>query len=494
MANRRQNSILIVALILALIGTALGATTCNQTEPVGDWVYVPSPTPVRPDETVWQPDPTATLPSLPPPITVVPPTPTITPTPASIEPPGENLILAHYMVWFRNPDFSGYWHHWNWDPNNDGGLDEHDHLPDRMLPDGRPDLATPFQPLIAPYDSLNPATIEYQLASAWAAGIDGFVVDWYGPNDPEDIDLALRQVFDIVERWRAAYSFRFFLAVTYEEKLLFPVVAGPLRVETAIEHFDYVLNTYTTRPGYLHYNNIPLVFYFEAWPDGVPGLLRPAQLEQVFAALPEFYLLYMGAETEFLDTMDGFYSWVGGTNDDPADWGSDYANWVYGEMDYRTKEHNLVINVGSVWPGFDDSKVWGWNNVPRYVDRQDGEVYSKTWEYALSDEQNRQQESPSWVQIVTWNDWNEGSQVEPAEEYGRRYLEATQQYAARYTGRQLPPEALLIPEAIYLARQNNPGSETETVISEAYQFFFARQFDTAWQILQNAGFTDEVIP
>jgi len=496
MADRQQNSILILVLILALIGTGFGATACNQTGPVEDWVYMPSPTPVQPQEIILQPPPTTTVPTLPSPTVPLPPTSTGVPlpTPAPIEPPDENLILAHYMVWFRTPAYSGYWHHWNWDPNNNGMLDEHDHLPDRLLPDGRPDLATPFQPLIAPYDSLDAAAIEYQLASAWAAGIDGFVVDWYGPNDPENIDLALKQVFDIVEQWRTTYSFRFFLAVTYEEKLLFPFETGPRRIEMATKHLDYVLQTYTTRSSYLHYNNIPLIFYFEAWPDGEPGLLRPEQLKQVLSSLPEFHLLYMGAETEFLDTMDGFYSWVGGTNDDPADWGRDYANWVYDEMDFRTQKHGLAINVGSVWPGFDDSKVWGWNNVPRYVDRQNGAVYNRTWEYALSDRQNRQRGSPNWVQIVTWNDWNEGSQIEPAEEYGRRYLEATQKYAVSYTGRQLPAVALRIPEAIYLARQNNPGAKTEAIVRETYPLFFAGQFGAAWQILQTAGFTDEVLP
>ncbi len=476
-----------MALVAAGLTALLALTDTSET----DWVF---PTPAASPEAaravaMTPPAPTAS----PQAGSAAPPLPTsepdiMVPSPA---PPDDGLVLAHYMVWFKTPDYSGKWQKWDWDPDGDGGEDAQDHLPGRLRPDGNPDLATPYQPLIGPYDSSDPAAIEYQLALAWASGIDGFVVDWYGPQDNGHTDRALALTFDVVERWRTEYGFRFFMAVTYEEQLLLQLDNDRQREETATTHLSYILNNYTAKDSYLRYQSSPLIFYFEAWPDGSAGLLRPDQLAQIQAGLPPFYLLYMGAETDFMDVSQGFYSWLSGANDNPADWGQDYADWVYGEMDYRSEKHDLKINIGSVWAGFDDSMVWGWGQSPRFIDRQDGQVYAQTWDRALRDQAQRNRQSPAWVQIVTWNDWNEGSQIEPALEYGNYYLETTQQYAARYSGRQmLSPAALKIPPAIYFARQNRPGPATEAVITEAYRYFFAGQFDAALAVLERAGFAE----
>lgn len=75
-----------------------------------------------------------------------------------------------------------------------------------------------------------------------------------------------------------------------------------------------------TQPAYLTFRGLPVIFYFQAWQDGKPGLLSPQQLAQVRRNLPPHYLLYMGAEIEFLDVVDGFFSWISGANDNPWDW------------------------------------------------------------------------------------------------------------------------------------------------------------------------------
>jgi hypothetical protein len=177
---------------------------------------------------------------------------------------------------------------------------------------------------------------------------------------------------------------------------------------------------------------------------------------------------------------------LSGTNEDPADWGKDYVDWVYGEMDFRTQKHDLALTVGSVWAGFDDSKVWGWGASPRFIDRQNGLVYANTWELAIKDKENHKRQSPSWVQIVTWNDWNEGSEIEPSIEYEYSYLKATQNYVYRYSGRELSPLALEIPVAIYRAHKKAPGPKTEAIVSEVYPLFFGGKFEAALAVLRSA--------
>ncbi len=131
----------------------------------------------------------------------VPPVPTSMPEPnpasvGQVVGPGNALILAHYMTWFKTRSFSGRWEHWQWDPNGNGQFDPGDSLPDRVGEDGLRQIAAVDYPRIGPYDSADPAVIEYQIASAWAAGIDGFVIDWYGPQDDGGIDRAFADTLD----------------------------------------------------------------------------------------------------------------------------------------------------------------------------------------------------------------------------------------------------------------------------------------------------------
>jgi hypothetical protein len=57
-----------------------------------------------------------------------------------------------------------------------------------------------------------------------------------------------------------------------------------------------------------------------------------------------------------------------------------------------------------------------------FVDRQDGALYRRQWEVALTGE-------PDMVMINTWNEWAEGTVIEPTVEFGYKYLELTLTYS-----------------------------------------------------------------
>ena len=91
-------------------------------------------------------------------------------------------ILAHYMPWFRAEKTTNgmAWEHWEWF----GRGPKHD--PETVLQNGRHDIASVFYPSIGPYDGREAAVLEYHMLTAKAAGIDGFVADWYGPGGYTD--------------------------------------------------------------------------------------------------------------------------------------------------------------------------------------------------------------------------------------------------------------------------------------------------------------------
>ncbi len=87
------------------------------------------------------------------------------------------------------------------------------------------------------------------------------------------------------------------------------------------------------------------------------------------------------------------------------------------------------------------------------------------------------------MQIITWNDWNEGTQIEPSLAGGTKLLAATQDKARAYTGRDMPESALEIPARILALRRENPGPATEALIQQVYVHFFAQEFDAALNLL-----------
>src|SRR5437762_12910891 len=83
-----------------------------------------------------------------------------------------------------------------------------------------------------------------------------------------------------------------------------------------------------------------------------------------------------------------------------------------------TKERRML--VPAAFPRFND--IYGEaGSRPSYgvIDDQNGRTYAELLDRALMS-------SSTILQLVTWNDWGEGTQIEPSVEFGYRDLEATQ--------------------------------------------------------------------
>src|SRR6266436_4882238 len=80
-------------------------------------------------------------------------------------------VMVYYMPWYVAKPYSGNWG-WHWTMNH---FD-----PDSVNASGEPQIASWYCPLIGPYDSSDPAVLEYHVLLMKLAGIDGVIVDWYG--------------------------------------------------------------------------------------------------------------------------------------------------------------------------------------------------------------------------------------------------------------------------------------------------------------------------
>jgi hypothetical protein len=82
----------------------------------------------------------------------------------------------------------------------------------------------------------------------------------------------------------------------------------------------------------------------------------------------------------------------------------------------------------SVLPGYDDTKV---RDPGTFRDRRDGGLYDDSWDAAL-------QLDAESVLVTSFNEWHEGTEIEPSLEHGFEYLTRTRQYVEEYKGVTLP--------------------------------------------------------
>jgi hypothetical protein len=104
----------------------------------------------------------------------------------------------------------------------------------------------------------------------------------------------------------------------------------------------------------------------------------------------------------------------------PADvrkWASGkYQSWV------RLADQADKISALTVIPGYDDTKI---REPGLAVDRYDTELYRIQWEQAIKAD-------PDWILITSFNEWHEGSEIEPSLEYQQQYLDLTAEYAKSF--------------------------------------------------------------
>jgi hypothetical protein len=138
--------------------------------------------------------------------------------------------------------------------------------------------------------------------------------------------------------------------------------------------------------------------------------------------------------------------------------------------------------IPAAFPRFQDiyeqagvHKSWG------SIDDRNGKTYAETLEKALKSK-------ASVIQLVTWNDWGEGTVLEPSVEFGYRDLEVTQKLRRQYVSPQgkYSAEDLRLPTALYLSRKNYKGvSGEQSRLEEVSRLLFAGQTDKARRILES---------
>jgi hypothetical protein len=273
--------------------------------------------------------------------------------------------------------------------------------------DQKPKVIAAFQPWFGDtdhiqvgYNSNDPSVIRKQIQEAKRLGIYAFAVDWYGARHPFlDRSYALIQ--------QMASQEHFHVALMYDET----EEDDGHATEDALDAFSTAYSKYIGprapgRDAYLLYKGRPVVFIFPK--RGNTDWKQVRDMVSRWESPP--LLLYKdNPPLQYLSAFDGQYAWVHpgpkGWATDGSEWGEEYLQNFYKKM--RSKGRDQIA-VGTVWPGFDDSKAsWSLN---RRIDQRCGKTLQDT--LRVFAENNDPDRPMPFVMIATWNDYEEGTAIE----------------------------------------------------------------------------------
>jgi Glycosyl hydrolase family 71 len=249
------------------------------------------------------------------------------------------------------------------------------------------------------YNSHDPAVIKNQIRHAQAMGISGFVVDWYGDREPFiDQSYALMQ--------KSAAKNKFHIAMMYDESDEAVGATDEAIADFKMFHDAYLSPDSPGHEAYLTYEGRPVILIF---PKGLHTDWSKVRAS-VSSWNPAPLLIYEAPAGADADAFDGFYPWfyIGskGWAADGGNWGEESLASFYQTM--RDKYPDKII-LGGAWAQFNDSKAsWGLN---RQIGARCGQTYQDTfnfWRRVFPAD-----EPIPFVLIETWNDYEEGSAVEP---------------------------------------------------------------------------------
>jgi hypothetical protein len=240
------------------------------------------------------------------------------------------------------------------------------------------------------YSSTDPSQVKRQIQDMISRGIDGVVIDWYGPNN--SIDQATKLVMAEAEN-HPGFTFAIMVdtgAIGWDP------CQGCSPQQTLIEELQYVEQTYVPSPAYMRIDGVPVVTNF--------GIDYSYSMDwnAVNAALsthPKFLFQQASGFSHVLSA--GSYSWV-----DPgsSDYGMGYLTNFYATgMSFPSEE-----TVGSGFKGFNDTlAAWGSNRI---MNQQCGQTWLHTFA-KINSLYNSGKQVP-YLQLVTWNDYEEGTELE----------------------------------------------------------------------------------
>lgn len=360
-------------------------------------------------------------------------------------------IYMHYMPWFQSKPVTGYWgSHWKMKNKNPDIVDEN----------GKREIASHYYPLIGPYDSKDPDVVEYHLLLMKYAGVDAVIIDWYGSHVVNDYKVNLTGSNAIIDKLdetgiKFAIAYEDFTAGVVEDQ------TTKTALQAAQADMTYLQTNYFVNSQYVKIDDAPLLLTF-----GPRYFKTGSQWTSIFSPLavkPKFLPLWNHAQFTG-DNDRGEFSWV------------DFNESLSDLTSFYNKLPHIEIGIGSAYPRFRDFYEQGGTGTSYgYVPYNDGQTLENTLKKS-------KERSAKHLQLVTWNDFGEGTVIEPTLEDQFKCLEIIQEF----TGVSYGVSELQLIHQYYLKKVKFKSDATATEkLQEAFTALTRLEVDKARALIES---------
>jgi hypothetical protein len=210
--------------------------------------------------------------------------------------------------------------------------------------------------------------------------------------------------------------------------IYYETVPRPQTSQSAADDIVKVLDKYGDHPAHLKVNGRPVVFVYGRALQEL-GLTDWLKAIKMINAGYEKGVTAIGDQFSFgaARVFDGVHTYntagnLRGMNPGEArKWAAEtYKSWV------QLADRAGKISAITVIPGYDDTKI---RKPGLAVERYDGELYRVQWDEAIKAD-------PHWILITSFNEWHEGSEIEPSLEFKRQYIDISAEYTKRFKAKE----------------------------------------------------------
>ncbi|WP_260478907.1 glycoside hydrolase family 99 protein [Kibdelosporangium aridum] len=318
-------------------------------------------------------------------------------------------VHLFYYPWYGSPSVNGSYRHWQ-----QGG---------RTPPN---DIGANFYPVLGAYDSADTAMIDQHMRWVQRSGAGTIVTSWWGQGSYED---------NVVPALLAA-------AARHGIKVAWHLEPYSGRTaDSTVADINYINSRYGGSPAFYRdaaHGNRGAFYVFES--------LRITDWTAIKQVKPTSIVLAQTTDRSKVAHFGGMYTYDGIAGATARGWknASDFC------------KANGLVWAPSVAPGYIDDRAVPGNTTPT-LNRDNGATYDKEWSNALNPATGG---APTWVSVASFNEWHEGSTIEPARSnppagqgyltfqgaYGQTgtaaetaYLDRTRYWVRQFTDGNLPP-------------------------------------------------------
>lgn len=291
-------------------------------------------------------------------------------------------LHTFYYPWYGNPQTDGEYRHWNHEI-----IDEIDS--GRAYPGGN-DIGANFYPLLGSYSSNDTEIIDTHLKQLKQSDIGVMTISWWGKDSFEDRTLPL--LFNTAKR--------------YGIKCNIHIEPFYKNISELLKSVQYLNDKYGNHPAYYKFQDKPMYYLYDSY------ILDDHDWQQLlvqrnYSVHPYLDANFISLIVDIQDTtkiisngFDGAYSYFAS---DGFTQSSTSENW---KLLQRWATNNGKIFIPSVGPGYIDTRIRPWNNA-NTKGRELGQYYNRQFANAILSQ-------PEIITITSFNEWHEGTQIEPA--------------------------------------------------------------------------------